>query len=122
MLEVKSCGFVHLSKTKLNVLNGFSITILLKKVSLHGLGRQVPFVAVLKSFVFLKQISIESKWLKVSNCLAFIILLGSHNHIVTLEASSLIVSLESLKVVYIKVSNFDTKERFQILIRRKLLY
>ena len=40
-LEVSSCGFLHLSTTKVNVITGFYIANLLKKITLHGYRREV---------------------------------------------------------------------------------
>jgi len=61
--------------TKLDVFKGFSVTKSLKKVSLHGLGRQMPSLIVLESLASLEEISIEIKCFKVSNCLTFSIML-----------------------------------------------
>jgi hypothetical protein len=96
----------------------FAVTNSLKKVSLHGFCRQVASLAVLESFVSLEELSIESKWFKVSNCLAFSIYVkvikhhnfiyreiyhtkfGLQNHATSMEASSLTLSLKSLKKVH----------------------
>jgi hypothetical protein len=80
MLELKSCGSLHLSTTELNVLKGLSTTNSLKKVSLHGFCRQVASLAILESFVSLEELSIESKWFKVSNRLAFSIYVKAIKH------------------------------------------
>ena len=56
---------------ELNVLKGIYTTNSLKKVCLHGYGKQMTSLTVLESFVFLEELSIEIKWFKVSNSLAF---------------------------------------------------